>query len=206
MDQHPNLFGADAETELPALVAPRVTAPVKAAPKAQPIALDLFPATGLFADQDDAEADQADEDAALADDQGDLADLADALREEAAELPAMREDSLAATARAMVRKTGEKRAAAMLRADLVECVPVGTPAELVDALVAQHAEEAPGVTAAFRLLAEAAEALDARAFRTLDSVEATLMYRQENEGDLLRRADWLLLGLVEGRGNRRAFA
>lgn len=55
-----------------------------------------------------------------------------------------------------------------------------------------------GVTAAFRLLAEAAEALDARSFHILDAIEHDLTWR-EHEGHPMRQVDRLLLGMAKSR-------
>lgn len=234
MTAHLSLFGGAADVELPALVAPRVTAPVKAAPKPQALALDLFPEVGLFAE--DAEQAPADEpvEAEVAEvAEGDAAevevevvtgwDLAEG-RVRTGRVLEVTNDTNPRVVYVRAEILGEphpvaERIVSILEVDrrdaeyaralaedtvaplaeaFAECVPVGTPIELVDALAAQHAEEAPGTATAFRLLAEAAEALDARSFHILDTIEHDLTWR-EHEGHPMRQLDWLLLGMAEGR-------
>lgn len=97
--QHASLFPEFAGDAAPETVAPRVNAPHVEGPKAQPLALDLFPEVGLFADEDEEPAE------ALAD---------------AEEVSPIAEALLAA---------------------VVECAPVGTPEELIDALATQIAKD-----------------------------------------------------------------
>lgn len=196
-----DLFGTDTPDEAPAIVAPRVIAPRVEGPKAQPLALDLFPTVGLFEAGDEDQADEVPAADTVEDTDDELVTVQAAERSAGYLIPAPVDPA----ERAAFEQGVAAREAAGLSPFVGEDYldedrewTLAADRNLVAALAADLADEAPGVTAAFRLLAEAAEALDARNPNTLDDVTIDLTWR-EHQNHPTRDVDWLLLGLVEGR-------